>query len=292
MPSAWADIALSCRARRSARNDRARSRAAATYSLPLNAAETAIGRSTNGWERHRRGLPHHRAHRPEPRRRPRTSRLPQPRARRTTNPLQPPPRRHPPPSGRSPPAHPGHAGTPHRSLDGGHTASVMSWLQKQTLSTCHFSSAAEFRAGLVVGRSAVYLACHEDSADVMTRGQTAALRARRSARPGVGRLWRTGRRAGLRSQVPEPSSDAGGCPMSERRGMDCQQRSRSVVVAAVPDHHGQSGFRVLLPVAAPWRRPPCASASLVEADYLIAEREEICIGRSRHWAVVWLWFLP
>ncbi|KPI31720.1 hypothetical protein OV320_0128 [Actinobacteria bacterium OV320] len=28
-----------------------------------------------------------------------------------------------------------------------------------------------------------------------------------------------------------------------------------------------------------------------EADYLTVERAEIYVGQSRHWVVVWLWFL-
>ncbi|MGW7084767.1 hypothetical protein ACWGH2_14880 [Streptomyces sp. NPDC054871] len=34
-------------------------------------------------------------------------------------------------------------------------------------------------------------------------------------------------------------------------------------------------------------RPP----SLFEADYLTIEHTKIYVGWSRHWAVVWLWFL-
>ncbi|EDX21329.1 hypothetical protein SSAG_01120 [Streptomyces sp. Mg1] len=33
------------------------------------------------------------------------------------------------------------------------------------------------------------------------------------------------------------------------------------------------------------------SVSLFETDYLTGRRTEICLGRSRHWVVVWLWFL-
>jgi hypothetical protein len=29
----------------------------------------------------------------------------------------------------------------------------------------------------------------------------------------------------------------------------------------------------------------------VEVDYLAVQRPKICVGWSRHWAVVWLWFL-
>jgi hypothetical protein len=31
--------------------------------------------------------------------------------------------------------------------------------------------------------------------------------------------------------------------------------------------------------------------SLFDVDYLTAEHAEIYVGRSRHWAVAWLWFL-
>ncbi|WP_405727641.1 hypothetical protein OG607_25090 [Streptomyces sp. NBC_01537] len=31
--------------------------------------------------------------------------------------------------------------------------------------------------------------------------------------------------------------------------------------------------------------------SLFEVDYLTVERAEIYVGWSRHWVVVWLWFL-
>jgi len=30
---------------------------------------------------------------------------------------------------------------------------------------------------------------------------------------------------------------------------------------------------------------------LIEVDYLITDRAETYVGWSRHWAVVWLWFL-
>ncbi len=38
-------------------------------------------------------------------------------------------------------------------------------------------------------------------------------------------------------------------------------------------------------------RPSRHSVSLFEAYYLTVERSKIYVGRSRHWAVVWLWFL-
>ncbi|MFI6122142.1 hypothetical protein ACIBCU_20325 [Streptomyces sp. NPDC051064] len=31
--------------------------------------------------------------------------------------------------------------------------------------------------------------------------------------------------------------------------------------------------------------------AVVQADYLSGQQAEICIGRSRHWGAVWLWFL-
>ncbi|GAA2942805.1 hypothetical protein GCM10010446_30120 [Streptomyces enissocaesilis] len=41
--------------------------------------------------------------------------------------------------------------------------------------------------------------------------------------------------------------------------------------------------------AAPWGPPPVPV--LFEGDYLTVERMKIYGGRSRHWVVVWLWFL-
>ncbi len=41
---------------------------------------------------------------------------------------------------------------------------------------------------------------------------------------------------------------------------------------------------------APGAGPP-ATTSMPRIDYLSAARSEIYVGRSRHWVVVWLWFL-
>ncbi|MET7540086.1 hypothetical protein, partial [Streptomyces sp. NPDC005507] len=51
---------------------------------------------------------------------------------------------------------------------------------------------------------------------------------------------------------------------------------------------------VLVPRPAARKRGVMASrlpASLFEVDYLTVEPSEICVGWSRHWVVVWLWFL-
>jgi hypothetical protein len=54
--------------------------------------------------------------------------------------------------------------------------------------------------------------------------------------------------------------------------------------------------RALLVPPPVWPVNPAVTAllllpSLFDVDYLTAERAEIYVGRSRHWAVAWLWFL-
>jgi hypothetical protein len=48
------------------------------------------------------------------------------------------------------------------------------------------------------------------------------------------------------------------------------------------------GWRPVNPSAVTALRLP---SSLFEVDCLTVERAKIYVGRSRHWAVVWLWFL-
>ena len=48
------------------------------------------------------------------------------------------------------------------------------------------------------------------------------------------------------------------------------------------------GLRPVNPSAVTALRLP---SSLFEVDYLTVEHSEIYVGRSRHWVVVWLWFL-
>ncbi|MFG3370979.1 hypothetical protein ACGF0K_39380 [Streptomyces sp. NPDC048156] len=36
---------------------------------------------------------------------------------------------------------------------------------------------------------------------------------------------------------------------------------------------------------------PWGWSSPFDPDYLTVEHAEICVGWSRHWVVVWLWFL-
>jgi hypothetical protein len=81
-----------------------------------------------------------------------------------------------------------------------------------------------------------------------------------------------------------------------RSGADgCDADARRVhQVTLVSVVNARSSLPGLLPRLALTRRQLTAlrlPSSLFEVDCLTVERAEIYVGRSRHWAVAWLWFL-